>query len=74
LYGDPATELIRTSCVVDLMVLGSRGCGPRRGALLGSVSTRVIQAAGCPVIVVPQSAPEGSATDAAAARQEAGVV
>ncbi len=57
LYGDPATELVRSSFVVDLMVLGSRGYGPWRGVLLGSVSARVIKAAACPVIVVPRSAP-----------------
>jgi nucleotide-binding universal stress UspA family protein len=75
LYGDPATELIRTSFVVDLMVLGSRNHGSWRGVLLGSVSARVIQAAGCPVIVVPGSAPDVFATvpATAGARQEAGV-
>ena len=76
LHGDPATALLRTSFVVDLMVLGSRGYGPWRGVLLGSVSARVIRAAGCPVIVVPHSVPEASTTEAATAsgRQESGVV
>jgi nucleotide-binding universal stress UspA family protein len=76
LYGDPATELVRSSFVVDLMVLGSRGHGWWRGVLLGSVSARVIRAAACPVIVVPRCAPEASATEPATVggRQAAGVL
>jgi nucleotide-binding universal stress UspA family protein len=56
LYGDPAAELVRMSVVVDLLVLGSRGLGPVRGVLLGSVSARVIRDSACPVIVVPHNA------------------
>jgi nucleotide-binding universal stress UspA family protein len=41
---------------VDLMVLGSRGYGPVRAVLLGSVSATVVRAAPCPVLVTPRSA------------------
>lgn len=39
----------------DLLVCGSRGYGPVRQVLLGSVSTRVIRNAAYPVLVVPRS-------------------
>ena len=40
----------------DLLVLGSRGRGPLRRALLGSVSGQVIRRAPCPVLVMPATA------------------
>jgi hypothetical protein len=39
---------------LDLLVCGSRGYGPVRGVLLGSVTRRVIGEAHCPVIVLPR--------------------
>lgn len=39
---------------VDLLVLGSRGYGPRASALVGSVSARMIRAAQCPLLIVPR--------------------
>jgi nucleotide-binding universal stress UspA family protein len=36
---------------VDMIVLGSRGLGPGRRFMLGSVSDRVTHHAGCPVVV-----------------------
>jgi hypothetical protein len=39
---------------LDLLVCGSRGYGPVRAVLLGSVSREVISAALCPVIVLPR--------------------
>jgi nucleotide-binding universal stress UspA family protein len=38
------------------LVVGSRGRGPLRSAVLGSVSARVATAAPCPVVVVPPEA------------------
>jgi nucleotide-binding universal stress UspA family protein len=36
----------------DQIVMGTRGLGPLRGAIMGSVSTRVVQLAGVPVTLV----------------------
>jgi nucleotide-binding universal stress UspA family protein len=54
--GDAATVLIDASRSSDMLVLGSRGYGPLRAVLLGSVSQAVIRHATCPVVVVPRSA------------------
>ncbi len=51
-HGDPVTELMRRSASgLDLLVVGSRGYGPLRRALLGSVSTRLVRHCECPLIV-----------------------
>lgn len=52
--GDPVRELTAQSEGVDLMFAGSRGYGPLRAVLAGSVSGRLLRAAACPVIVVPR--------------------
>jgi nucleotide-binding universal stress UspA family protein len=52
--GDPAETLIGLSEGLGLLVCGSRGYGPVRAVLLGSVSRRVTAEAACPVIVVPR--------------------
>jgi nucleotide-binding universal stress UspA family protein len=55
--GDPVGELIaRAEEGVDLLVLGSRGYGPVRAVLLGSVSAVVLERAPCPVVITPRSA------------------
>jgi nucleotide-binding universal stress UspA family protein len=55
--GDPVGRLIEDAGVgVDLLVLGSRGFGPVMRLLVGSVSSRVIRQAPCPVMVVPRPA------------------
>ena len=53
LEGDAATELAAASADLDLLVLGSRGYGSLRSALLGSVSRALVRSAACPVVVVP---------------------
>lgn len=54
LEGDPAQTLSKQSEQLDLLVLGSRGYGPLRSVLLGSVSAQVIREAACAVVVVPR--------------------
>jgi nucleotide-binding universal stress UspA family protein len=56
LTGNPARELARVSEGTDILVMGSRGYGPVRATLLGSVSHSVIRHASCPVIVCPRGA------------------
>jgi nucleotide-binding universal stress UspA family protein len=46
--------LVEQSERLDLLVLGSRGYGPLKSALLGSVSRRVVDSARCSVLVVPR--------------------
>jgi nucleotide-binding universal stress UspA family protein len=54
--GDPAEVLVNRSRDLDLLVVGSRGYGPLRHALVGNVSWDVMRKAACPVLVVPRSA------------------
>ena len=54
--GDPAEVILEAANAeaVDVVVIGSRGFGPVRRRLLGSVSSRVSDAASCRVVVVAQ--------------------
>ena len=53
--GDPVEKLLEAAGMgVDLLILGSRGFGPLMRLLIGSVSSRVIRGAPCPVMVVPR--------------------
>jgi nucleotide-binding universal stress UspA family protein len=52
--GAPEQVLAEQSQTSDLVVVGSRGYGPHRAVLLGSVSGRLVREAACPVVVVPR--------------------
>jgi nucleotide-binding universal stress UspA family protein len=52
---DPVHELLDASRELDLLLLGSRGLGALRRALLGSVSTPVVRGAACPLMVLPHA-------------------
>lgn len=52
--GQTTEALVEQSERLDLLVLGSRGYGPLKSALLGSVSRRVVNGARCSVLVVPR--------------------
>ena len=56
--GEPAQALIRVADERDalMLVIGSRGHGTLRAALLGSVSLRLCRQAPCPVLVIPPGA------------------
>jgi nucleotide-binding universal stress UspA family protein len=49
---DPGTLLNQLSSTAHLLVLGSRGRGPVRSHLLGSVGLSVVRHARCPVVVL----------------------
>ena len=55
LYGEVVDELAMVGeRGVDLLVCGSRGYGPVRRVLLGTVSAALLRQASVPVLVVPR--------------------
>lgn len=56
LHGRPATMIVREADTfrAELVVVGSRGLGPLKSMILGSVSAEVVDHAPCPVLVVRQ--------------------
>jgi nucleotide-binding universal stress UspA family protein len=56
LDGDPSTALVDASKELDLLTLGSRGYGPVRTVLLGSVSRTLVREGACSVVVLPRGA------------------
>jgi nucleotide-binding universal stress UspA family protein len=66
--GDPVKALTQAGEEPGtLMVVGSRGYGPFRRVLLGSVATLLVRAAPCPLIVTPRGAHEKTPSESAAA-------
>jgi nucleotide-binding universal stress UspA family protein len=55
-FGNPADQLLARAQELQprLMVVGTRGQGALRRALIGSVAERIIHHARCPVLVVPE--------------------
>ncbi len=55
LTGEPKIEITKIAKEkgAEAIVMGSRGLGPVKSAVLGSVSVGVLQLAPCPVIIVP---------------------
>ena len=53
-HGRPATAVLAEATTVgaDLIVTGSRGAGPAKRVLLGSVAEGIVRGAACPVLVV----------------------
>jgi nucleotide-binding universal stress UspA family protein len=62
-HGRPAEEILRRADLAehDLIVIGSRGFGPFRSLLLGSVSSAVIHRSPVPVVVVHAGRVDGQA-------------
>lgn len=54
--GATTAALAKQSEHLDLLVIGSRGYGPVRRVLLGSISRAVLAEARCPVLVLPRAA------------------
>ena len=55
--GDATAALVEISATARMLVLGSRGRGPVRSKLLGSVSVAVARRAACPVVVHRPTSP-----------------
>ena len=62
LVNDPADGLLAAARQLDLLVVGSRGFGPRKAVVLGSVSRKVAERAPCPVLVLPRAAEAATET------------
>ncbi len=54
--GREATELALQGVDLDLLLVGSRGYGPLRRTLVGSVAGELVRTSPCPVLVVPRGA------------------
>jgi nucleotide-binding universal stress UspA family protein len=67
LSGD-AAELLASKAEegMDVLVAGSRGYGPARRVLIGSVSSKLARSCPCPLLVVPRTAERSGAEEPAA--------
>jgi nucleotide-binding universal stress UspA family protein len=62
--GDAAEALVsKAEEGIDLLVMGSRGYGPARRVLLGSVSSKLAHSAPCPLLVVPRTAARSNVSE-----------
>jgi nucleotide-binding universal stress UspA family protein len=59
--GNPAHVLVEISAQAQMLVVGTRGRGPVKGLMLGSVGQHVIRHADCPVLVARPRAPGSAA-------------
>jgi nucleotide-binding universal stress UspA family protein len=58
LSGEPGPAIVNAvDGIVDLLVCGSRSYGPVQRALLGSVSSTLLEGATHPVLVLPRAHP-----------------
>ena len=64
LGGDVAHELARAGAEVDVLLAGSRANGPLRRMLVGSVTSRLLHDAPCPVVILPRGAGVAAAAEA----------
>ena len=62
LEGRAADALAAASAELDLLICGSRGYGPVRSMLLGSVSWELAHTAACPLLVIPRAPVPGLRT------------
>jgi nucleotide-binding universal stress UspA family protein len=53
--GNPTGVVVDASQDADLLVMGSRGFGPVKAAVLGSVSRYAVRHAACPVVIHPHT-------------------
>jgi nucleotide-binding universal stress UspA family protein len=68
--GHPVAELVRESAGAELLVVGTRGRGPVKSLVLGSVSHSVLHDAHCPVAVVSSSHQASTTSGRTARRHE----
>lgn len=54
MQGMPAKLIAEAAHDFDLLLVGSRGYGPLRRTLLGSVSAKLMRSAPCPILVLPR--------------------
>ena len=57
--GNPTAVVVDACRDANLLVMGSRGYGPLRAALLGSVSRYAVRHAACPVVIHPNTQKPG---------------